>query len=119
MLNKQVKVVMDRPLGSRHPKHGFYYPINYGYIPHTIAGDGEEIDAYVIGEFEPLEEFLGYVVAVIHREDDVEEKLVVCREIGKYTKQQIEALVEFQERFFKSKILMGEIHDSGENPEVK
>lgn len=28
--------------------------INYGYIEGTIAGDGKEIDVYVLGEFEPI-----------------------------------------------------------------
>ena len=45
-LGQTVSVVMDRPLGSKHPKHGFIYPVNYGYIPNTISGDGEELDAY-------------------------------------------------------------------------
>ena len=44
-LNKNVQVVMDRPLGSKHPKHGFEYLTNYGYIPNTVSGDGEELDA--------------------------------------------------------------------------
>jgi len=33
-LNKEVKVIIDRPLGSKHPKFAFEYPINYGYIPY-------------------------------------------------------------------------------------
>jgi len=101
-LGKKVDVIMDRPLGSRYPDHDFVYPLNYGYIPNTIAGDGEEIDVYIIGEFEPLEKYEGYVVAIIEREN----KLVVCKEIGKYSKEQISALVEFQERFFKSRIII-------------
>ena len=48
-LNKNVQVIMDRPLGSKHPKHGFEYLTNYGYIPNTISGDGEELDAYGLG----------------------------------------------------------------------
>lgn len=78
-LNKTVKVVMDRPLGSKHPKHGFVYPVNYGYVPGTISGDGEELDAYVLGEQEPLQEFEGNVVAIIHRLNDDDDKLVVMR----------------------------------------
>ncbi|MGL5675860.1 MAG: inorganic diphosphatase [Cellulosilyticaceae bacterium] len=105
-LGEQVTVVMDRPLGSKHPKHGFIYPINYGYIPNTVAGDGEEVDVYVIGEFEPLERFEGYIVAIIIRSDDVEEKMVVCKQRDRYTLEQIKVLVEFQERFFDSKIIM-------------
>lgn len=105
-LGEQVTVVMDRPLGSKHPTHGFIYPINYGYIPGTVAGDGEEVDAYIIGEFEPLERFEGHIVAIIRRNDDVEEKMVVCKQRDRYTLEQIKALVEFQERYFDSKIIM-------------
>ena len=104
LIEKQVTVKMDRPLGSRHPKHGFIYPVNYGYIPNTISGDGEEIDAYVLGEFVPLDTFTGKVIAVIHRLDDDDDKIVVTN--GKnYTDEQINALTEFQERFFSSKII--------------
>ena len=104
-LGKLVTVKMDRPLGSKHPKHNFIYSLNYGFIPNTVSGDGEEIDAYVIGEFEPLETYEGYVVAIIKRINDVEDKLVVCKELNKYSKNQIKALVEFQERFFESTII--------------
>ena len=104
-LGKKVKVVMDRPMGSKHPKWNFIYPINYGYVPNTISGDGEELDAYIVGIFEPVEEYEGKCIAVIHRLDDDDDKLVVAPEEKKYTKQQIEALVEFQERFFKHEII--------------
>ena len=57
--NSKVKVIVDRPMGSRHPEHGFIYPVNYGYVPGTFAEDGEEIDAYVLGEFEPLDSYDG------------------------------------------------------------
>ena len=100
-----VNVKMDRPLGSKHPKHGFIYPVNYGYIPGTISGDGEELDAYVLGEHEPLEEFTGRVIAIIHRINDDDDKLVVVKDGKNYTDEQIVALTEFQERFFKSEIL--------------
>lgn len=104
-LGKFVTVKVDRPLGSIHPKHKFIYSLNYGFIPHTTSGDGEEIDVYIIGEFEPLEMYEGYVVAIIKRTNDIEDKLVVCKELDKYSKKQIKALVEFQERFFESAII--------------
>lgn len=104
-LGKLVKVKIDRSLGSKHPKYKFIYSLNYGFIPNTSAGDGEEIDAYIIGEFEPLQNYEGYVVAIIKRRNDVEDKLVVCKDLNKYNKDQIEVLVEFQERFFESTII--------------
>jgi Inorganic pyrophosphatase len=106
-LNKRVKVIIDRPLGTKHPRHEIYYPLNYGYIPNTISGDGEEIDAYILGEFRPMKEFEGLVIALVHRKNDVEDKLVVSKYEHKYNKGQIEALIEFQERFFDSEIIMG------------
>lgn len=104
-LGKIVTVKMDRPLGSKHPKYGFIYPVNYGYIPNTISGDGEELDAYVLGEHKPLDEFNGMVIAIIHRIDDNDDKLVVMAEGRDYSDDQIYALTEFQERYFKSVII--------------
>ena len=101
-LNKEVKVVIDRPFGSKHPKKGFIYPINYGYIPNTISGDGEELDAYILGVFEPVEEYTGKVIAIIHRTNDNDDKLVVSNK--NYTDEQIRALTEFQEAYFESEI---------------
>lgn len=99
-LGKIVTVKMDRPLGSKHPKHGFLYPINYGFIPNTISGDGEELDAYVLGVFEPIDEFEGKVIAIIHRTNDDDDKLIVCDKCRYFTDEQIDVLTEFQERFF-------------------
>lgn len=104
-LGKNVHVVIDRPMGSRHPRWKFLYPVNYGYIPNTVSGDGEELDAYVLGEFEPLKEFNGKCIAMIHRLNDDDDKLIIVPEEKKYTKEQIKALVEFQERFFKYEII--------------
>ena len=102
-LGKKVKVKMDRPLGTKHPKHSFYYPVNYGYIPNTVSGDGEELDAYVLGEYVPMEEYEGVVIAIIHRLNDNDDKLVVTN--GKnYTDEQIMAITEFQEQYFESEI---------------
>ena len=115
-LGKKVKVVMDRPMGSKHPKWNFIYPINYGYVPNTISGDGEELDAYIVGIFEPVEEYEGKCIAAIHRLDDDDDKLVIAPEEKIYTRQQIEALVEFQERFFEHEIIeeINNIKDKGE-----
>ena len=104
-LNKSVNVKIDRQLGTKHPKHGFVYMINYGYIPNTVSGDGEELDAYVLGVFEPVEEYKGKVIAIIHRTNDDDDKLVVVPEGIEYSEEQIIALTEFQERFFESKII--------------
>ncbi len=104
-LGKTVNVEIDRPMGSKHPKHGFIYPVNYGYIPNTVSGDGEELDVYVLGEFESLKTYKGVVKAIIHRTNDDDDKLVVMSADKNYSDEQIRALTEFQERFFESEII--------------
>ena len=104
-LGKTVDIFIDRQLGSKHPKHGFIYPVNYGYIPNTVSGDGEELDAYLLGVFEPVDIFTGKCIAIIHRTNDNDDKLVLVPEDKNYTDDQIRALTEFQERFFESEIL--------------
>lgn len=104
-LGKNVEIKIDRKLGSRHPKHGFMYMLNYGYIPNTVSGDGEELDAYLVGEFEPVEESHGKVIAIIHRTNDDDDKLIVSKKGKEYSDEAIKAITEFQERFFESVII--------------
>ena len=107
MLGKTVKVIIDRPMGTYHPKHkDLYYPINYGYIEGIIAPDGEEQDAYILGVDEAVSEFTGKIIAIIKRFDDVEEKWVVAPEDMAFTKEEIMKQVEFQEKHFKTEIIM-------------
>ena len=103
-LGKMVKIKIDRPFGSKHPKHGFIYPVNYGYVPNTTSGDGEELDCYLLGVFEPVEEFEGKCIAIIHRTNDDDDKLVITKD-KEYTNDQIEALTEFQEQYFEHVII--------------
>lgn len=105
--NSLVTVTIDRPRGSVHPKYpNLVYPINYGYVAGVSAPDGDWQDAYLLGVNEPVQQFTGKLIAVIHREDDAEEKWVVCPETCSFSKEEIEDAVRFQEQFFHSKIRM-------------
>ena len=104
-LNKVIKVKIDRKLGSKHPKYNYIYPLNYGYVPNTISGDGEELDCYVLGVFEPISEFEGKCIALIQRINDNDDKLIIVQKDKSYTDDAIEALIEFQERYFKHKLV--------------
>ena len=102
-LGQMVKVKMDRPLGMAHPKHGFIYPVNYGYIPGTVSGDGEELDAYLLGVFEPVQNYIGKCIAVIHRTNDDDDKLIIATEGIDYSDEEIRRLTNFQEKYFMKK----------------
>ena len=104
-IGKIVHVKMDRPLGSKHPKHGFVYEVNYGFIPNTVSGDGEELDAYVLGVDTPLDEFDGRVIAMIHRTNDDDDKLIVVPDGTNLTDDEIRKLTNFQEQWFESVIV--------------
>ena len=104
-LGARIALEIDRPMGSLHPRHGFIYPVNYGYVPGVPAPDGDDRDAYVLGVFEPVGAFTGLCIAVIHREDDDDDKLVVVPDGVEYSDEQILALTEFLERFFESSVV--------------
>ena len=104
-IGKIIKVEIDRKMGTKHPTNSFYYPVNYGFIPGVISGDGEELDAYVLGVFKPVLEFEGEVIAIIHRLDEDDDKLIDVPTGKKFTNEQIRAITEFQEMWHKSEIL--------------
>lgn len=102
-MGKTLHVVVDRPIGHQHGD--VVYPINYGYIPGLIAGDGEEQDVYILGVNEPITEFDGRVIAAICRKDDCEDKLVVAPAGAKLHQGQIAEAVHFQEQYFDIRII--------------
>ena len=102
LFGKLVHVEIDRPIGYQHGD--IVYPINYGYLPDVIAGDGEEQDAYVLGVSEPISSFDGRVIGVIRRRNDLEDKLVVAPDGMYFHQAEIAEAVHFQEQFFESKI---------------
>lgn len=104
-LGQCVEVTVDRPLGSRHPRHGFLYEANYGYVPGTLAPDGEALDAYLLGHAGPVLSGSGIAVAIIHRDDDDDDKLVVLPEGMNLSDEEILRAVHFQERFFRSTVV--------------
>ncbi len=106
-LGTMVNAKIDRPIGSRHTKYGFVYMLNYGFVPGTKSGDDEELDAYVLGVSEPVKEFSGKCIAVIHRLYDDDDKLVLSPDGMDFSDEQIKSLTDFQERFFKSVIVRG------------
>jgi inorganic pyrophosphatase len=90
-------VVVDRPLGSRHPSLGFGYPLNYGELPAVTAADGDGLDAYVIGPGRPVARARGLVVAVLERAGDDDPKLIVSTAGAALGDAEIERAVAFQE----------------------
>lgn len=63
---QDVNVIVEIPLGGPSIKYeidkesgalfvnrvlntAMYYPVNYGFIPHTLASDGDPLDALVLG----------------------------------------------------------------------
>lgn len=104
-IGNTVKVKIDRPLNSKHSKHGFIYPVNYGFVPNTISGDGEELDCYVLGIDKAIGTFEGKCIAVIHRTNENDDKLIVVPEGEDYTDEEIRELTNFQEQYFESEII--------------
>ena len=103
---KIVKITVDRPLGSSHPEFDMIYPVNYGYVEGVFAGDGEEQDAYILGINEPLSEFEGKLIAIVHRINDNEDKWVVAPCDMSFSREEIENALYFQEQYFETEVEM-------------
>ncbi len=106
-LGKTVHVGVDRPIGYVHHKgtYDLVYPINYGYIPNVLGGDGEELDVYILGTDTPIEEADVRIVGIVYRENDVEDKLVGAVDDRTYTARQMADAVRFQEQYYDSHVL--------------
>ena len=103
-LGKTVEILMDRPLGHIHEKENYTltYPINYGFIPGIIGGDGEELDVYLLGVDKPVNKYTAKIIGIVHRENDAEDKLVAAPEGVTFAKEEIRKKVEFQEKYYDS-----------------
>ena len=108
LMGSTQEIVIDRPVGYVHHTKGItlHYPINFGYIPNLMGGDGEEQDVYILGVHEPLETFSGKIIAAVHRADDNEDKLVAAPEGMRFTREEIERTLHFTEQYFDSTVVM-------------
>lgn len=106
-LYQKVHITIDRPLWSTHPKYSFTYPVNYGFVPRTRSGDGKEIDAYILWVFTPMSQFDGVCIAVIHRLNDDDPKLIITPDGIEMSDTQIIASTNFQEKYFDIEIIRG------------
>ena len=105
-LGKTVVIGIDRPIGYVHKKekYSLTYPINYGYIPGVLGGDDEELDVYLLGVSEPVDEYECEIIAIVHRHNDVEDKLVGAPVGMKFTKEEIETSIHFQEKYYDTEV---------------
>lgn len=102
LLGEMVHVKVDRPMGFC--RGDMVYPVNYGFVPGVMAGDGEEQDAYILGIDHPIDEFDGRVIGIVRRKNDREDKLVVAPDGMQLHQGEIARAVAFQERYFDTSI---------------
>ena len=105
-LGQTVQIGIDRPIGYVHHKkdYSLTYEINYGYIPGVLGGDGEELDVYLLGVDSPVDKYECEIIAVVYRNDDVEDKLVGAPIGKRYTAEEIWRAIRFQEQYHDSRI---------------
>ncbi len=101
-LGKTVTIVIDRPIGYIHQKkdYALHYPINYGYIPGVLGGDGEELDVYLLGIDHPVREYTCRIIGIVYRRNDVEDKLIAAPDGMTFSAGQIADAIRFQEQYY-------------------
>ncbi len=105
LLGREVQVTIDRPLGTKHPKYGFLYEVNYGYTEGIIAPDGDYLDAYFLGIKKAVSLGSGVCIAIAHRRDNDDDKLIVTPKDVVLSDNDIMSLIYFQEKWFKTEII--------------
>jgi inorganic pyrophosphatase len=102
-LGNKVLIIIDQPFGTYYKNA--LYTSNYGYVPNTLAPDGKELDAYFLGPKEALKKAEGICIAIIHRLEDDDDKLILVPEGVEMTDLEIDDAVNFREQFFKHLII--------------
>lgn len=94
------EVVIDRPKGSRHPRHPtITYPLDYGYLSGTRAVDGGGIDVWV-GSL-PTRELTGVIATVDGQKRDAEVKVLLgC------ASEEIERILRFHNQGDQAAVLV-------------
>ncbi len=107
-LGQLIRIEIDRPIGYVHHKENsdrvLVYPINYGYIPNVLGGDGEELDVYLYGIDTPVSEFFGRIVGIVYRHNDVEDKLIMAPDGMTPTEAEIADAIRFQEQYYQTHV---------------
>ena len=106
-LGKTVNIKIDSPIGSIRPdRPGLAYPMNCGYIPNASGEDGKGLGVYLLGVEVPVEKYTARIIGIVHRHNDVEDKLVAAPEEWNFTQKEISEAVRFQEQYYESEIEM-------------
>ena len=93
-------IAVDRPRGSHHPRYlGTIYPLDYGYLVGTMAGDGAGLDTW-IGSL-PDRAITGIVCTVDSLFRNAEIKVLLgC------TPDEMNTVVDFQNQGSQSALLL-------------
>ena len=85
-------------MGSVHTGYPSPSPVNFGYVVGVTGEYGEPQDAYVMGVKHAVREFDGRVIAVIHRKNNTQSRLVVAPKARRYIVNDIKSTVDFLEK---------------------
>jgi len=105
ILGEKFKVHITNPIGScLDTNNNVIFKVNYGIVDGVIDASGEPQYAYVLDEDKPIDTFEGYLVAIVHRVNDVENKWVISN--YHLSKEEIYEKISFIEGFFNIEIIL-------------
>ena len=64
----------------------------------------KRLDVYLLGIDVPVEEYTARIIGIVHRHNDVEDKLVAAPEGLNLDQNKISEAVHFQEQYYESEI---------------
>ncbi|MBI5410284.1 MAG: hypothetical protein HZA14_13055 [Nitrospirae bacterium] len=93
---RKVVVFVDKPMGSKHPRFGWTYPINCGYVRRACTIHGDTLSVYILGVDRPINIFSGKAIAVVYRRTETTYRLVVAPDGIDFSDNEIEKAIEFE-----------------------
>lgn len=97
MLGRYIRVRVTHPIGSINPSTGAEYHLNYGVVEGTKRFDYPVSGAYIMGIAQPVRNFDGRVIALIHRNADKRTILIAAPKQKRFINHEIRTAIAAQE----------------------
>lgn len=98
-----VKIYITNIIWTQDWENNIVFPVNYGFTKDNSGN--KEWNAYLLGINEPIEEYNWYCIAVIQRENSIDDQLIIAPKWQDFTTEQIKKYINFQEKKFKYQII--------------
>lgn len=106
-LGKNVTVIVDRPYGSLDLRSDGEMTCNCGYVQQPVTmEDNDDIEARIVGIYEPRESFTGTVIGIIYHKEDSHMHLIVAPPAWTINRNEIITQIGMVEQYYHTRMIL-------------